>query len=179
MKIRNCIYYKVKQSINFRHTIMKKVLLLLALLPILTTSCSKDDETTEQTFFVNVYTKWENNEEEISKNTALYIFPDENKNIDNGQSAISVTDDGVITYSDGSKSGKPVYATKFQSGVFNIENMPNGEYILWVTHMREYGGICYSSYKKISVNYDYRGKSEKKVFLITSQDRGLNIYQNW
>ena len=44
---------------------MKKILLLLAILPILTTACSKDDKSTEQTFFVNVYTKWENDEEEI------------------------------------------------------------------------------------------------------------------
>lgn len=158
---------------------MKKVLLLLAILPILTTACSKDDESTEQTFFVNVYTKGENSEEEISKQAFVYIFANENKSIDNSKSAESVTDDGVITYADGSKSPKPKYATKYQSGVFNIENMPNGEYILWVTHMNEFGGACYSSYKKISVNEDYRGASEKKVFLITSEDRGLYFYQNW
>ncbi|MCS3200595.1 hypothetical protein [Candidatus Bacteroides intestinigallinarum] len=95
------------------------------------------------------------------------------------KSAESVADDGVITYTDGSKSSKPKYATKYQSGVFNIENMPNGEYILWVTDMNEYGGACYSSYKKISVNESYRGTSEKKVFLRTAQDRGLYLYQNW
>ena len=143
---------------------MKKILLLLAILPILTTACSKDDESTEQTFFVNVYTKWENNEEEISKQAFVYIFANENKSIDNAKSA---------------ESSKPKYATKYQSGVFNIENMPNGEYILWVTDMNEYGGACYSSYKKISVNESYRGTSEKKVFLRTAQDRGLYLYQNW
>ena len=70
-------------------------------------------------------------------------------------------------------------STKFQSGVFNIENMPNGEYILWVTYMEEYGGRTYSSYKAISVNHDYRGKSEKKVFQTSMQDQGLYVYQNW
>lgn len=161
---------------------MKKVLLLLAILPILTiltTACSKDDESTEQTFFVNVYTKWENYEEELSKKAFVYIFDNENKNIDNSKSAESVADDGIITYTDGSKSSKPKYAIKYQPGVFNIENMPNGEYILWVTHMNEYGGACYSSYKRISVNEDYRGANEKKVFQITSLDRGLYLYQNW
>lgn len=158
---------------------MKKVLLLLAILPILTTACSKDDESTEQTFFVNVYTKGENSEEELSKKAFVYIFANENKSIDNSKSAESVADDGVITYTDGSKSSKPKYAIKYQPGVFNIENIPNGEYILWVTHMNEHGGACYSSYKKISVNEDYRGASEKKVFLITSEDRGLYFYQNW
>lgn len=117
---------------------MKKILLLLAILPILTTACSKDDESTEQTFFVNVYTKWENDEEEISKQAFVYIFTDENKSIDNSKSAEPVVDDGIITYTDGSKSAKPKYATKYQSGVFNIENMPNGEYIIWVTDMNEY-----------------------------------------
>lgn len=158
---------------------MKQVLLLLVLLPLLTTACSKDEESSEQTFLVNVYTKWENEEEELSKNALLYIFANENKSIDTNQSTVSVTEDGVITYTDGSKSSTPVYATKYQPGVFNIENMPNGEYILWVTHMKDYGGVCYSSYKKISVNENYRGASEKKVFLLSSEDRGLNIYQNW
>lgn len=158
---------------------MKKFLFVLAFLPMFITSCSKDDEASEQTFFVNVYTKWENSEEEIAKKASVYIFANENKSIDNTKSAISVVDDGVITYTDGSTSSKPQHATKIQSGVFNIENIPNGEYILWVTSMNEYGGACYSSYKKINVNNDYRGASEKKVFQITSQDRGLYFYQNW
>lgn len=158
---------------------MKKILFFLAVLPLLTTACSKDNEANEQTFFVNVYTKWGNNEEQISKNTFLYIFANEKKEIDTNQSAISVPNEGVITYTDGSHSGKPTYATRYQAGVFNIENMPNGEYILWVTHMQEYGGARYSSYKRITVNEDYRGASEKKVFLLSSQNTGLYTYQNW
>lgn len=158
---------------------MKKILLLLAILPMFMTSCSNDDESTEQTFFVNVYTKWEDSEEKVAKKAFLYIYENENKSIDNSQSTISVVNDGLITYTDRSKSSKPKYATKFQSGVFNIENMPNGEYILWVTYMEEYGGRTYSSYKTINVNQDYRGKSEKKVFQTSMQDQGLYIYQNW
>lgn len=158
---------------------MKKILLLLVLLPMFMTSCSNDDEPTEQTFFVNVYTKWEDSEEKVAKKAFLYIYENENKSIDNSQSTVSVVNDGLITYTDGSKSSKPTYATKFQSGVFNIENLPNGEYILWVTYMEEYGGRTYSSYKAINVNHDYRGKSEKKVFQTSMQDQGLYIYQNW
>ena len=50
-----------------KHIKMKKILLLLVLLPIFMTSCSNDDESTEQTFFVNVYTKWEDSEEKVAK----------------------------------------------------------------------------------------------------------------
>ena len=83
---------------------MKKILLLLVLLPIFMTSCSNDDESTEQTFFVNVYTKWEDSEEKVAKKAFLYIYENENKSIDNSQSTISVVNDGLITYTDGSLS---------------------------------------------------------------------------
>lgn len=53
---------------------MKKILLLLAILPMFMTSCSNDDESTEQTFFVNVYTKWEDSEEKVAKKAFLYIY---------------------------------------------------------------------------------------------------------
>lgn len=47
---------------------MKKNLLLLAILLILTTACSKDDKSTEQTFFVNVYTS--TSEKKVFQRTA-------------------------------------------------------------------------------------------------------------
>ncbi|EIC73084.1 hypothetical protein BSIG_5765 [Bacteroides thetaiotaomicron] len=53
---------------------MKKILLLLAILPMFMTSCSNDDESTEQTFFVNVYTKWEDSEEKVAKKAFLYML---------------------------------------------------------------------------------------------------------
>lgn len=149
------------------------------LIPVFLSSCSKDDESSEQTFYVNVYTQWEDGDEEISNQALVYIFAKENKNIDTSKSAESVVDDGVITYTDGTKSSKPKYATKYQVGVFNIENFPNGEYILWVTHMNEYGGACYSSSKNISVNENFKGASEKKVFKQGWSDRGMYFYQNW
>lgn len=52
---------------------MKKILLLLAILPMFMTSCSNDDESTEQTFFVNVYTKWEDSEEKVAKSLSVHL----------------------------------------------------------------------------------------------------------
>ena len=101
------------------------------------TSCSNDDESTEQTFFVNVYTKWEDSEEKVAKKAFLYIYENENKSIDNSQSTISVVNDGLITYTDGSKSSKPKYATKFHP-VYSIL-----KYAQWRIHIMGYiyGGI--------------------------------------
>lgn len=161
---------------------MKKLLLmtLVMSLPLIVfTSCSKDDEPAEQTFFVNVYSKWESGDESLVKDAFVYLFPNENKSIDDQKSAISVVSDGVMTYTDGSKSLAPKYATKFQSGVFNLENISNGEYILWVTYKVAVGARFYSSYKKIDVNYDYRGTTEKKVFQTSMEDNGLYIYKKW
>lgn len=158
---------------------MKKTLFLMAILSMcLFTSCSKDDESTEQTFYVNVYKKWQDSDKELVKKAVVYLFADENKSIDNTQSASSIITHGVITYTDG-KTAVPEYATRFQPGVFNMENIANGEYILWVTYMIEYGGICYSSYKKISVDHNYRGKLEEKIFQTSYSDTGVFIYQNW
>lgn len=158
---------------------MKQILFLTAILSLfLFTSCSKDDEPAEQTFHVNVYKKWQDSDKEFVKKAVVYLFADENKSIDNTKSASSIITHGVITYTDGT-AAVPEYATKFQPGVFNMENIANGEYILWVTYMIEYGGICYSSYKKISVNYDYRGKVEEKIFRTATSDTGIYIYQNW
>lgn len=160
---------------------MKNLLLSLAiLLPVIVlTSCSKDDEPTEQTFFVNVYDKWEDGDEAIAKNAFVYLYLDENKNIDDQKSVISVVSDGLITYEDGSKSVAPKYATKLQSGVFNMENISNGKYVLWVTYKTIAGARYYSSYKKINVDYSYRGTTEKKVFQTSWEDAGLYIYKNW
>lgn len=165
---------------------MKKILFLLAATAIFL-GCSKDDDPEEQTFFVQVYSAWDGGddeiwgepEEELVKKAFVYLFENENKNIDNNKSVRSVIDDGRVTYLDGSKSNPPKYSTEFQSGIFNLENISNGNYILWVTYMTEYGGRCYSSYKNIVVNYNYRGTMEKKVFRTSMDDTGLYIFQEW
>lgn len=166
---------------------MKRILFLLTItLPLVFTSCSKDDESGEQTFFVNVYQKWDGklgdtnwgeSEETLAEKAFVYLYENNGKIVDNDKSAMSVVTDGVITYSDGSRSSQPTYATKTLPGIFNMENIKNGEYILWVTYLNY--SVSYSSYKKINVNHDYRGKGEKKVFLTSSNDTGLYRFQNW
>ena len=165
---------------------MRKVLFLLVMAAVFV-ACSKDDDDKEQTFFVQVYSSWDGGNpeiwgeptEELVKKAAVYLFQNENKSIDTDKSAKSVISEGKITYSDGSLSLSSKYTTNFQSGVFNLENIPNGNYILWVIYMTEYGGRCYSSYKAINVNYDYRGTMEKKVFHTSMSDTGLNIFEEW
>lgn len=166
---------------------MKRILFLMAMILPIVASCSDDNEGSTQTFFVNVYSQFDGNvgdsnwgegKKEIVKNASLYLFQDENKSIDTNKSAKSVANDGTITFTDGSKSQKPQYATKFQQGIFNMTNIQNGDYILWIVYMTEYGGIRYSSYKHISVNYEYRGKTEEKVFKTSMSDSGY-IFQEW
>lgn len=164
---------------------MKRLLLFCCIL-VAMISCS-DSEPKEQTFFVNVYTLYEESnpeiwgepKEELAKKAFLYIFQNNGKEIDANKSLVSVIEDGKITYSDKNVSKTPIYATNFQSGVFNLENIPNGNYILWVTYMTEYGGKCYSSYKPIKVDYSYRGTMEKKVFHISPDDIGYRFFQEW
>lgn len=166
---------------------MRKILFLLPLLAALFvfSGCSDDgEESGAQTFFVNVYSKansiyGDETEKELVNKAFVYLYQNENKSIDNSKSAESVAVDGVLTYSDGTTSSKPKYATGTQPGVFNFENIENGNYVLWVVYMLDYGGVTYSSYKNITVNYDYRGTTEEKVFTTSMSDTGFYRFQNW
>lgn len=162
---------------------MKKLLIMLAaMLPLFAfVGCSDDEGNGVQTFFVNVYSKYgfeDDSDKELANQAFVYLYSNEGKNIDTEESAESVVKDGVLTFSDGSVSEKPKYATDFQPGVFNFENVENGRYVLWVVYMYDYAGICYSSYKNITVNEDYRGTTEEKVF---TYEEGLDRYrfQEW
>lgn len=165
---------------------MKKVLFLLVMVAAFV-ACSKDDDEKEQTFFLQVYSLyeepntdlWGEPEEKLVKKAFVYLFEDENKEIDNEKSSISVIDNGKLKYSNNSVSKAPKYTTNFQAGIFNLEDVQNGDYILWVTFMTEYGGICYSSYKKIKVDNSYSGTMEKKVFHISPNDIGHRFFQEW
>ena len=163
---------------------MKKVLFLLPLLAVLFvfSGCSDDEEGDgAQTFFVNVYSKAYGSEleKDLVNKAFVYLYQNENKSIDSQKSAESVVNDGILTYSDGTTSSKPKYATDIQPGVFNFENVENGNYVLWVVYMLDYGGVTYSSYKNITVNYDYRGTTEEKVFITSMSDTGFYRFQNW
>ena len=162
---------------------MNKFLLLAlaVLMPLWFVGCSDDEGSDSQTFFVNVYFKYgfeDDSDKELANQAFVYLYSDEGKSIDTEESAESAVKDGVLTYSDGSVSEKPKYATDFQPGVFNFENVENGNYVLWVVYMYDYAGICYSSYKKIIVNEDYRGTTEEKIF---TYEEGLDTYrfQEW
>ena len=166
---------------------MRKLLFMLPMLAALFvfSGCADDEEGNgTQTFFVNVYSKansifGDETDKELVNNAFVYLYQNENKTIDNQKSAESVVNDGVLTYSDGTKSSKPKYDTNFQPGVFNLENIENGNYILWVVYMLDYGSATYSSYKNITVNYDYRGTTEEKVFITSISDTGFYRFQNW
>lgn len=101
---------------------MKKVLLLLIVMVVAFAGCSKDDdEPSEQTFFVQVYSSWDGGNEEVwgkpteelVKKAFVYLFSNENKVVDNIKSASSVTTSGKITYSDGSFSNPPNIQHRF------------------------------------------------------------------
>lgn len=165
---------------------MKKLIIMLAaMLPLFVFSACSDDEdggSGSQTFFVNVYSKYgfeDESDKELVNQAFVYLYSDEGKSIDTEESAESVVKDGVLTYSDGSDSEKPKYSTGFQPGVFNFENIENGNYILWVVYMYDYAGICYSSYKKIAVNEDYRGTTEEKIFTHTDDMFNTYRFQAW
>lgn len=165
---------------NFR--IMRIILAMAITLPMMLMSCSDDSEDSgKQTFFVNVYSKPNSiyGEKELVNYAFVYIYENENKEIDGLASSESVVEDGVLTYVDGNKSSRPKYATSFQPGVFNLENITNGDYILWVTYMTDFKSSFYSSFKNIIVNYDYRLTTEEKTFMTSIDDKGIYRYQEW
>ena len=63
-----------------------------------------------------------------------------------------------------------------EPGIFNLEDVKNGDYILWVEYNFGYG-VTYHSSKEISVNYDYRMETEEKIFVTSGE--GYYRYQNW
>lgn len=154
---------------------MKKLLLPLALV-ILLGSC-KDNEPTVQTFFVNVYYKYSKTPsygEKIASPTTVYIFKDNGKAIDTKASSVYFGFDGQLTYTDGTRSELYSYVSDGLTGINTFKDVPNGNYVVWVTY-KSSAYTQYFSSKKITVNYDYRSKMETKVF-----DFDMNSgYQEW
>lgn len=155
---------------------MKKIMILLGIVVFLISSCSKDDEPEEQTFFVNLSIQhYDGGTIEIADKTNLYLFESLGKNIDKIKSSTSIVYDNAITYTDGTTS-KPKYTSPSNNGVNTFKDIPNGKYILWAIY-NNYSSF-YSSSKEIVVNYDYRGTMEKKTFL-HKEISGLMSYQEW
>lgn len=163
---------------------MKKILLLATIVASFgLLGCEKGEESQQQTFFVQVYTQYENyftgelEQEQLADKACVCLFENIGKTVDAEKSKSSVVSDGKITYSDGTVA-EPKYQTGYLPGVFTLENVKNGSYILWVTYNTY--SVFYSSYKTIQVNSDYQGETEKKVFLIKSfEETGTYRFQNW
>ena len=163
---------------------MKKFLLLATIVASFGLfGCEKNEDSGQQTFFVQVYTQYENyftgelEQEQLADKACVCLFENIGKTVDAEKSKSSVVSDGKITYSDGTVA-EPEYQTGYLPGVFTLENGKNGSYILWVTYNTY--SVFYSSYKTIQVNSDYQGETEKKVFLIKSfEETGTYRFQNW
>jgi hypothetical protein len=157
---------------------MKKVLMIAAI-AVMIFGCSKEEESTEQTFFVNVYTQYsESSEEQIASPCHVFLFEDKGKTIDKDESYYSAYRDGVITYTD-ETTERYVHKSPTTSGINNFENIPNGKYILFVAYI-SYGYVAAASHKQIIVNKDYNMTIEKKVFLYRGSSSAENYgYQEW
>lgn len=155
---------------------IRKILFVISIILASFSSCNKEDEPEQQTFFVNLKVQlYDGGEIRIADKTYLYLFENTGKSIDKVKSATSIVFDSVITYSDGTTS-KPKYISPSNNGINNCENISNGKYILWAIY-NTYSSF-YSSSKEIVVNYDYRGATETKIFLHKNVS-GLMSYQEW
>ncbi|MCC8188721.1 MAG: hypothetical protein LIP08_14805 [Bacteroides sp.] len=162
---------------------MKTNLFILMLFAMLLTACSSDDNSKEETFFVNVYTQYspEDAEElanpEITK-SYVYLFDDASKQIDTSKSLSSVYRENLITYTDGSTE-KYLFKSPTSVSAHILEDIPHGKYTLFVV-LTSYNGLVQgASSKSIVVNKDYNAKTEKKVFLYRGILNGNYGYQTW
>ncbi len=156
---------------------MKKMMLLLV--GILLMSCSDDIPT--RRFFVNVYERYANESDidaDISPKAFLYLYRDMRKEIDFPESTTSVLESGVLTYKDGTKSQIPAFMTTYSAGVFDVE-VPEGRYIMWTTTLKDEVNTTYSSSKEIFVHKGWQDKLEKKIFVLSNEDKDVNRYQEW
>lgn len=152
---------------------MRKVI-LFCILALSLISCSKDNEPMEQTFFVNAYytySKYPDYGERIADNTFVALFEDNGNEID-------VENIGTLSSpSLFDTTGKELSLRRVSTstnGINTFNNIPNGKYVILAIH-HPYSTIRFYSFKKININYDYRGTTEKIVF-DCSKNSG---YQSW
>lgn len=150
---------------------MKKILLLAIMAATASLyGCNKDEERTAQTIFVHI-ADYDGHIVTINpNNTAVFFFKDNGKDIDYTASNPSLND-LKLTYTDGSYSDEAAIYDSGKPGVYTFENVPNGQYILWV-HYYPYSSGWQSS-KKIIVNNDSHLMIETKVF------KGGSRYEEW
>lgn len=150
---------------------MKKILLLATTVALFgLCGCEKNEERTAQTIFVHIADSDGHIVTINPNNTAVFFFDDSGKEIDYTASS-PLYNDHKLTYTDGTYSDEAAIYDGGKPGVYTFENVPNGQYILWV-HYYPYSTGWQSS-KKIIVNNDSHLTTETKVF------KGENSYEEW
>ena len=154
---------------------MKRLLSIMYVVAITTllVSCSKGDDPTAQDFCVNVYytySDYSDYGERLASPSYVLLFKDNGNNID--ESKMSITD--LQLYDTNGNALDLIRTSPSTSGVNTFEGVENGKYVILALYS-PYTFVKYYSYKKISVDYDYRVTTEKIVFDCT-KDSG---YQTW
>jgi hypothetical protein len=153
---------------------MKKILLVMAIvLPVVFTSCSKDDskeenESGSQTVMVNVFYKYENDQKEHTANPTLLRLYKQNKNeIDFEESVSSMwMHRGDVTLKDGTVA-IPEYTSDSFLGINTIEGVKNGNYTViafFKPDGYEWSFSYYYGYKEITVSNETGMQLYKIVF---------------
>lgn len=154
---------------------MKKVLvLIIGVLAFI--GCSKDEDVrVKQSFFVDVKEQYSQSKdaEYITKgNVFVFLFEDKGGDIDYKATTFGFSTNPRLTYADGTEVK---YKEMENGSVVTFEDIPDGNYILWVYY--EPGMLVYHSSMKLTVNEDTHLKRFTKVFK-TDSDTNFG-YQDW
>lgn len=155
---------------------MKKTFLMLSLIALIT-GCEKENESLTQTLMVNVSYTYSSNPDygdKLSDKAFVFIFKDNGKEVDNEESDNSVIFDLKMTYKDGTKSDSPIRSS--ESSVNTFEDVPNGNYIIWVAHI-PYAATVKTTSTKVSLkpNDDL---VIKKVVLDMDLPNGYQVWKD-
>ena len=93
----------------------------------------------------------------------VVLFRDTGRAVDYTQSAVSVRQSGVMTFTDGTHSASGINGAGSAVGVRVFSGIPNGKYLLWAVYNvrnRDYMVSCVA----IEVNDDLQGRMLMKVF---------------
>ena len=151
---------------------MRKIIIIM-IMALSLIGCSKDKEPMEQTFFVNAYYKYSDYPdfgEHIADKTFVALYRDNGNEIDAG--SINTLSHKICDNQGNELSLCNTSAS--MSGINTFSDIPNGRYVILAIHY-PYSTIRFYSYKKINVDFDYGGATEKIVFDF-SKDSG---YQPW
>lgn len=145
---------------------MKKILFLLAVLPVFLVSCSDDSK--EQTVLIDVFYRFESHtDREIATPTVVKLYDyEEAKNFDKKNSVSSMANSLNIVMPDGSVP-RPRYTSNSISGINTIQGVKNGKYLAIVFFKPDgftFDIFFYYGYKVINVNKDTSTKLYDLVF---------------